>query len=114
MIEDDESLRKLFVLICKKREYEVLAVEGSDEALEALSAQSFDVLLVDMKLINETGVDALEKIRSAGYTMPAVISSGAVNLPDAQTMQRLYVIGANDKSYNNDKLFELLDRSLTL
>lgn len=113
MIDDDESLRILFELVCKKRGNDAVTAAGSEDALKALAEHKFDVLLVDMKLMGESGVDALERIRAAGYHMPAVISSGAVQLPNKQTMQNLKIIGTNDKNYNNDVLFDLLNGTVS-
>jgi len=112
MLDDEESLRTLFSRICRKRGHVLTGVETLEEALQALSEQEFDLMLMDMNLIWLTGIQALEQIRAAGYQLPAIIFSCAVELEDLNSMKHLGVIGIMDKSHNNEALFELIDKQL--
>jgi DNA-binding NtrC family response regulator len=112
MVDDEESLRTLYARICKKRGHLLEGAENVEEALQLLSRQSFDVILMDMNLQWMNGIQALQMIRDAGFSTPAIVFSCLVGYEDLESMQPLGVVGVMDKSFNNDALFELINRQV--
>jgi PAS domain S-box-containing protein len=100
MLDDEEGIRSLFERACGKRGHSFTGVALLSEALEALSQNQYDVLLVDMHLIGMDGINALTKIREAGISTPAIIFSGSVNLDESETVKSLGVIKAIEKSFD--------------
>lgn len=110
MLDDEESLITLFTRICKKRGHILEGVETAEEAIKLLSEKEFDVILVDMNLIWMNGVQALEMIRSAGFSTPAIVFSCAVSADEIEALKPLGVVGIMDKNLNNQALFDLIDK----
>jgi len=113
MLDDEESLITLFARICKKRGHFLSGAADVEAALKSLAEKEFDVLLVDMNLIWMNGVQALQLIRRAGYSTPAIVFSCAVSAEEMEDLKPLGVIGIMDKNLNNQALFDLISTLLT-
>ena len=80
MVDDDPvhlELSQRF-LTRQSNEYEIVAVETFDEALDELDASTFDAAVCDIDLAeaDKNGLDILERIRSQGKTTPVIIFTG--------------------------------------
>jgi CheY-like chemotaxis protein len=79
VVEDDEEQRKAVVeLIGGGEDVEVVAVGSSEEALEALSLQRYDCMVLDLKLPEMGGFDLLEKIKEDEKlsSIPVIVYTG--------------------------------------
>jgi CheY-like chemotaxis protein len=79
VVEDDEDQRKAVVeLIGSGEDVDVTAVGSSEEALEALAAQHYDCMVLDLKLPEMGGFDLLEKIREEERfsSIPVIVYTG--------------------------------------
>ena len=67
LVEDDESLRDVFQLILETEqpvpELKVETAASGGEAIEHISAQVPDLVLLDMTLANESGFEVIEKLK---------------------------------------------------
>lgn len=62
LIDDDKAILRSIGLVLEKNGFSVDKVETGKEAIEKLKAQTYDVLLVDLKLPDMEGTDLLSKI----------------------------------------------------
>jgi CheY-like chemotaxis protein len=79
VVEDDEDEQVALVeLIGGGDDVEVTAVGTTDEALEALRAQHFDCMVVDLKLQGRSGLDLLDEIKQNERlaSMPVIVYTG--------------------------------------
>ncbi len=84
------------------------AVSGKD-ALQRLSAGSFDVIVSDIWMPEMDGIALLKEIRGAGNNIPVVvISGGAPNAPLTYTAPLAATFGANVVVYKPFEKAELL------
>jgi putative two-component system response regulator len=64
IVEDDDSLRKLYSLYLERGQFEHTEVSSAQEALELLPDIHFDVLMVDVNLGNDiNGLQFIEIVR---------------------------------------------------
>lgn len=63
VVDDEQSMREVLALLLKKQGYEVSAASGCAEALKALKADSFDLVVTDLKLPDGVGLDVLSKAK---------------------------------------------------
>ncbi|MDP2174056.1 MAG: response regulator, partial [Candidatus Cloacimonadaceae bacterium] len=101
MLDDDENIRELVKRSCAKRGHSFVGAGNLEEALTSLSTQEFDILLVDLQLIGMSGIKALQKIREAGFTTPAIILSGSPGQIDDNFLIPLGVTKTIEKSADN-------------
>lgn len=113
MLDDEDGIRRLFERSCKKREHNFSGAATLQEALEMLSKESYDILLVDMHLLGMDGVYALTKIREAGINTPAIIFSGAIRSDDRDALRHLGVIKTVEKSFDNTPVLVFIEDYLS-
>ncbi|MBW8057572.1 MAG: sigma-54-dependent Fis family transcriptional regulator [candidate division NC10 bacterium] len=82
----------------------VVAVPSGEEALEVLSRQEFDVVLLDLKMPGLGGVETLRRLRTSGVTAEVVVLTGH---PDVDTAIEAMKLGAYDYLTKPFKLSEV-------
>jgi two-component system, OmpR family, response regulator ChvI len=72
LVDDDDLFRESLGLNLVDEGYEVTSFDNGREALAYLNGGSADVLLLDWRMPNLTGIDVLRQMRSAGITIPVI------------------------------------------
>lgn len=74
LVEDDYANRKLVRVVLGGKNYLIREAESVDQALEALNESKPDLLLLDIRLGNGSGLDVIRVVRSNAEfdDMPAV------------------------------------------
>ena len=86
LIADDElNLRTMLAAHLKHAGYEVTAVSDGEEAVEASSKDTYDVMVFDIMMPNKDGVEALKEIREKGITTPVILSTAKGDVEDRIT-----------------------------
>jgi DNA-binding response OmpR family regulator len=124
IVEDERPLRRIIALNLVRRGYSVAeadSVAAADEALRAWG-DSFDVLLLDVNLPDQTGWDVLRHLSqrtsmaaSAGQrteTMPKVIVIAAMR-PSQQRIEGFHPDAVLVKPFPLQALFRLIERVLS-
>lgn len=109
MLDDDPAIRALTGWACENRGHRFVGVGKIAEALDALSADRFELLLIDMNLAGEDGESALRAIRDAGHTAPAIMISGDAHSVDLEQLRGWGAIAAIEKSHDSGRLLELIE-----
>jgi len=61
VVDDEVAVRELLRKVLEKTGHEVTAVPTGDQSLELLSKQPFDLVLLDVRLAQESGIALLRK-----------------------------------------------------
>jgi DNA-binding response OmpR family regulator len=94
LVDDDESLRQsLAEQLGLYQEYDIDEAGTGAGALEALKAQNYDLIILDVGLPDHDGREVCRMIRHSGNRMPVIMLTGADT--DADTILGLDA-GAND------------------
>ena len=104
LIEDDETLRFTVARALVKADHEVVDVASVPEARDAFAAGDFDIVLTDVNLGAESGIDFVEELRSQGYDGGIVLMTAFANVDDAVRAMKL---GADDYLAKPVRLEEL-------
>jgi CheY-like chemotaxis protein/HPt (histidine-containing phosphotransfer) domain-containing protein len=110
----DDALdnRRLVEHFLKKVGLDVVLVENGQEACEAVKAQDFDLILMDVQMPVMDGLTATRSIRQNGVSIPIIaISAGAMTSDISKAMDA----GCNthlSKPFSRDSLYETLARYL--
>ena len=73
IIDDDESLNEALRLVLVKEGYEVSTAENAEEALSQITRMNFDLIISDLKLPGDSGIDLLKKVRQSNEDLPFII-----------------------------------------
>jgi len=109
MIDDEAPFRELMRHFCTKRGHEFVGVGSAKAALDALAAQPFDVLLLDMNLRGTDGKQILQEIRNKGYDTPTIVLTGDLFSVDLESLRPLGVMHAVEKSADGVSLLQTID-----
>src|SRR5262245_5189436 len=83
IVDDEEGLRKVLEILLKKEGYEVQSADSAAEALKALDAGLFHVVLSDIKMPGMSGIDLLKSIRARDPNIPVIIMTAYASLDTA-------------------------------
>lgn len=64
LVDDEVSFSQTLAKILSRRGFTVATAESGEEALAALAAQPFDVVLLDVKMPDRDGISVLADIRA--------------------------------------------------
>jgi len=76
VVDDEAPVRDLFDNLLKKEGCQVRCVAGGEEALEVISKEDFDVVLLDIKLEGMNGLDVLKKIKELKPKLIVIMLTG--------------------------------------
>ncbi|WP_286299931.1 response regulator [Vibrio apostichopi] len=75
LAEDDEQLREVLVEALTLEEFDVLAFDNAEDALDAAGEETFDLALFDVVMGGMTGVEALSNLRRLQPNIGIVITT---------------------------------------
>jgi CheY-like chemotaxis protein len=92
VVEDDEEQRNAIVELVGGEDVDVVAVGSSDEALAALEKQSFDCMVLDLKLPGKGGYELLERVKKSDRhrDLPVIVYTGKQLTRQEETRLRKY------------------------
>ena len=107
LAEDDFTMVSLLKTLLKMEGYEVIALSADEDVIQAVHKVTPDILLMDVHLFSQSGLDILDELRKDPATngIRIVMSSGA------SVKEECLHRGANGflmKPYMPDDLFKLL------
>lgn len=70
IVDDDERLRKLLSQFLKEKGFEISSAESAAEAFELLSFFKFDLIVLDVMMPNESGLDLAQRLRHNNIKTP--------------------------------------------
>lgn len=113
VVDDQEIVRRSFLRSLAETRCNVEAVESGDEALRAMEARPFDVVLLDLRMPGTDGMSVLRTIKENWPESEVVIITGYPSVDSAKEAIRL---GASDylaKPVSPDDVVRVADAAMT-
>src|SRR5690349_24910302 len=82
-VDDDSAIRRQLGGVLEDEGHEVGEAKTAADAYEALEKRKWDVVLLDLTMPGEHGLDALVKIREQSPEVAVVVVSGESTLENA-------------------------------
>ena len=92
VIDDDEVIGRSFERVLSGKGFDVSTAMTGEQALEDLSAESFDVVFTDIKMPGMDGLEVAERIKDQCPWTPVVVVTG---YGTAKNEARASVLGVN-------------------
>lgn len=73
VVDDDPGHRTMLKTLVTGWGYEVKVADDGNTGVDAVKAESFDMVLMDMKMITMSGMEALERINAYNPSLPVII-----------------------------------------
>jgi two-component system, NtrC family, response regulator HydG len=112
LVEDDITFSQLLFGFLQKNGYTIDAVANVKSALKLLKQQTYNLLLLDYRLPDGTGLDIFSNSRQNGLKIPAIIMT---SFNDVRTAVKAIQAGAFDyitKPVNPDELIMVIKNAL--
>lgn len=76
IVDDEIDVREFAANFFKKRKIEVTTASSGEEALDILSAQKPDLILLDIKMCGIDGIETLKRIRELDKNTKVIMVTG--------------------------------------
>lgn len=76
VVEDDKSMNEILVTTLTDEDHEVQPAFSGDEALDYCKAQSYDLLITDVRLPGADGVETLARLREQQPELKCIVITG--------------------------------------
>ena len=73
VVDDEANIRLLYAQELSDEGYEVVTAGNALEAVEKLEGADFDLVVLDIKLKNESGIELLQRIVKERHTLPVIL-----------------------------------------
>ncbi|WP_221271762.1 MULTISPECIES: copper response regulator transcription factor CrdR [unclassified Helicobacter] len=113
LLEDDFLLHKILAEFLENAGFAVVGAYNQAQALEILSQQSFDLLLLDVQLPEGDSFGLLETLRDLNISTPTIFISVR---SDIHALRKAFAVGASDylkKPFELEELRLRMERLLT-
>jgi two-component system response regulator PilR (NtrC family) len=112
IVDDEQSMRDFLAIMLKKEGHEVVAAGTGNDALKAIQAEIFDLVITDVKMPGMDGIEVLKTIKDiSSETVVIMITAFAT----AETAVEAMKLGAYDyiiKPFKVDELKLIIQNSL--
>jgi DNA-binding response OmpR family regulator len=93
LLEDDVQLHATVKQFLQLRGYEVVSAYDARQARDALYEHAVDLMLLDVKVPHQNGIDLLTDLRKEGHKAPAIFIT---SLSGADDVERGFAAGGDD------------------
>jgi putative two-component system response regulator len=81
LVEDDPQLTRVLATFLTRRGNDVATVSAGDDALAQLSSDAFDLLITDLNLPGDSGIQLLHQVKRGWSELAVILMTGSTN-PD--------------------------------
>jgi DNA-binding NtrC family response regulator len=98
LVDDEPNIRLLYRQELTDEGHEIVEAEDGKEAWAALERETLDLIILDIKLKTESGLDLLQKMIAKYPHIPVILSSAYVSFQDDYTtwLARAYCVKSSD------------------
>ncbi len=112
VVDDDSSVRESLSVILKSK-YDLCFAEDGQTCLRSFRSQMFDLVVLDMRLPDVSGLDLLEEMKAIAPDVPIMMLTAVQETRAAVEAMKLGAIDYFLKPFNVDELTLLVDRAIT-
>ncbi len=112
IVDDEESIRLLYQQEFMDEGYDVLLASSGEEALEILEKEPVDLVILDIRMKEMSGLEALQHIVKEKKNLPVILCSAYSSYQDdfSSWLADAYVIKSSDLTELKDEVKRLLEK----
>lgn len=112
VVDDEKNIRTLFRDELEEDGYEVETAGSGTEALEKVELRAPDLMVLDIRMEDMTGLEVLEEVRKKHDTLPVIMCTAVRGLQDDFTVWDSKVSDYITKPVDLDVLKEKIKKAL--
>jgi CheY-like chemotaxis protein len=109
IVEDEESNYELLKAILRKLHLEIFWALNGKQAIDLCEMHSFELILMDIKMPEMNGYDALKILRKRGIDTPVIAQTAYARIEDEDAMLKMGFSAYISKPIDRNKLFEIIE-----
>lgn len=112
IVDDEESIRLLYQQEFLDEGYDVLLASSGEEALEILEKEPVDLVILDIRMKEMSGLEALQHIVKEKKNLPVILCSAYSSYQDdfSSWLADAYVIKSSDLTELKEEVKRLLEK----
>ncbi len=112
LVDDEPSIRLFYSAVLSDAGYDIIEAPSGPEALRLLDTESPDLVVLDIRLKSESGLDVLQQIASHPSRIPVIILTAYASFQDDYTtwLAESYVLKSSDPREFLMEVQRVLDR----
>jgi len=110
VVDDEQSIRRLCMTIGSSLAYNCNEAESAETAIQRLETDPPDLVLTDLKLPNQSGVELLKQIKAVLPRTEVAIMTGHGSIESAVDAMKLGAYDYIEKPFRVEKMRLLLQR----
>jgi DNA-binding NtrC family response regulator len=111
VVDDDADVRAILISVLTRSQMTVVEAASGGEAMAALGRDEFDVVLVDVRLPDHSGLEILRWARGADVDTEFIVLTGHADVDTAVEAMRLGAYDFVAKPWKNVELLEVVRKA---
>ncbi len=99
VLEDDPQMREILRQVLEDEEYDVVAVDRGEKAIEAARDTSFDLIVADIRMEGVGGLEAIAQTKAVQPSIGTLIVSGYADPDETERAKQLQIGGYLKKPF---------------
>ena len=114
IVDDEEHIRTLYTLELEDEGHQVLALETGKDLPTEIDRFQPDVVVLDIKMVDVSGLDVLQEVRDKYYDLPVILCSayGSYKGDLKSIAADYYVVKSSDLSELKEKIQSALEAEI--
>src|SRR5437016_2263191 len=112
VVDDDADVRNLLTGVLTRNQMTVVEAASGGEGMAALGRDEFDVVLMDVRLPDQSGLDVLSWARGAEIDTEFIVLTGQADVDTAVQAMRLGAYDFVAKPWKNVELLEVVAKAV--
>src|ERR1700691_4188271 len=108
IVDDESDIREFARNFFKKRKIEVFVASGGRQALDLISGEKPDLVLLDVRMEEMTGIEVLRELRKGNPSVKVIMVSGVEDEETIKEANSLGVIGYIHKPFILEELEKIV------
>ena len=109
LVDDESDVREILADILQDMDFTVTECESVESAIKEFDYNDFDIVISDIRMPDESGIDLARKIRERNKNIPIVFVSG-YNDATPDELRELKVSTVVQKPYKQSDIAEALKK----
>ncbi|MDZ7641520.1 MAG: sigma-54 dependent transcriptional regulator [Desulfurivibrio sp.] len=111
VVDDDRRMRELLAEILQEHGFGVSSAADGEEALAALAAKNFDLVVTDLKMPGPDGLAILRQARAGNPEMPVIMITGHGSVDSALAAMKQGAYDYIEKPFDPEQLLLVVQRA---
>jgi two-component system response regulator PilR (NtrC family) len=112
VVDDERSMREFLEIFFRREGYEVTTADSVEQALVALDADDYDLVITDIQMPDRTGLDLLHDLRERSPETPVVVITAFATTENAIAAMKQGAYDYITKPFKVDEIRVVVEKAL--